>query len=358
MKQIFKRSKNNPVIKPNPKNNWEASKVYNPGAVFYNGKYHLFYRARGIGKNSPSSIGYAVSKDGENFERFSKPILNRDPNNPLETHGLEDPRITKVGDKFFMAYTANDGKVPRLHVATSFDLKHWKKHEPTIENFSFFEMGGFRVIWKNGKPIKRYKPKFPREDERSKAGGIFPEKINNKYWMLFNEFRIWFANSDDGIKWDCLQRPFLGPRKNTDLFDNVFVEMGPPPIKTDRGWLVLYHGINDAIQYNLGILLLDLNDPTKILYRSKEPIFGPLKSYELSGVVDIIPRATKLLREGKEKKLKALIKKAEKEGFMPQVTFTCAAILKDGIVRIYYGASDQFVCTATAKLSDILKLIP
>ena len=78
MKEIFKRSKLNPILKPNPKNDQESLKVYNPGAVFHEGKYHLFYRARGSGENSYSSIGYAVSEDGENFERFSKPILDRD----------------------------------------------------------------------------------------------------------------------------------------------------------------------------------------------------------------------------------------------------------------------------------------
>jgi len=356
-KDFFTRSKYNPILKPNLNHDWEALKVYNPGAVFHNGKYHLFYRAVGSGADRHSVLGYAVSEDGEHFRRFSKPILDRDSNNQFEFRGLEDPRVTKIGDKFFMAYAAYDGKVPRLHVATSLDLKHWVRHPLAFENFRFTEMGGVYVRWKDGKPVESYKPRSSFSDDWSKAGAIFPEKIGGKYWMLFNEFRIWLANSDDGIKWNALSGPFLTPRKNTDLFDNVFVEMGPPPIKTEKGWLVFYHGVNDAIQYHLGALLLDLNDPTKILYRLKKPIFGPREKYELSGIVDIIPGATKLLEEGKEQELKVLLKKAEQEGFMPQVTFIPAAVVVNDVVRIFYGASDQSICTATAKLDDILSVI-
>jgi predicted GH43/DUF377 family glycosyl hydrolase len=173
--------------------------------------------------------------------------------------------------------------------------------------------------------------------------------------MLFNEFRIWLANSEDGINWNASPEPFLKPRKNTNLFDNIFVETGPPPIKTEKGWLVFYHGINDAIQYHLGMLMLDMHDPSRILFRSEEPIFGPKEKYELSGIVDIIPGAVRLLEENKEEDLKKLLKKAERDGFMPQVTFTPAAVVVGNVLRIFYGASDQFICTATANLNRILK---
>src|SRR5208283_4169306 len=130
MQDLFIRSKFNPVIKPNPEHAWESLKVYNPGAIFYKGKYHLFYRAIGIGKDWHSSLGYAVSEDGEHFRRFPKPFLDRDPSNPLEFRGLEDPRIVKIDDTFFMSYAAYDGKVPRLQIVTSSDLKTWKKISP------------------------------------------------------------------------------------------------------------------------------------------------------------------------------------------------------------------------------------
>lgn len=308
----------------------------------------------GGGHNWHSAIGYAVSENGESFKRFSRPILDRNPSNPLEIRGLEDPRITKINNTFYMAYAAYNGKTPRLCVATSSDLQHWTKHQPAFKKFNFNEMGGVAVGWKKGKPAERRLPKAC--NERTKAGGIFPKKIKDKYWMLFNEYRIWLAYSDDGISWKSLPEPFLSPRKNTELFDNVFVEMGPPPIKTEKGWLVFYHGVNDAAQYHLGFLLLDLNNPKKILFRSEEPIFGPQEPYELSGIVDIIPDAVKLIKQNKKQKLKKLLNGAEKKDFMPQVTFVSSAVIAGNKVRLFYGAGDSFICTATAPLKDILAL--
>jgi len=358
MRDIFKRSAKNPILKPNPDNTWEAVKVYNPGAVYFNNEYHLFYRAIGFGQEWHSAIGYAVSGDGENFKRSNKPILDRDTNNALELRGLEDPRITQIEDTFYMVYAAYDGKVPRINIATSKDLRIWQKHGQALNDFDLFKNGGMKVRWENGKPIDQDKPRPDRTGDRSKAGAMFSEKINGKYWMVFNEFKIWLAHSSDGIQWDYIPKPFLEPRRGTDFFDNVFVETGPPPIKTEKGWLVLYHGINDTIQYHLGILLLDLEDPTKILFRSDEPVFGPKESYELSGIVDIIPGAIELLEQGKNKELNELLKNAEKEGFMPQVTFTTAAVVVGDTLRLFYGAGDQFICTATTSMKEILSLLP
>ncbi|MDD5194023.1 MAG: hypothetical protein PHF67_05595 [Candidatus Nanoarchaeia archaeon] len=359
MADLFVRSKHNPIIKPNPKNSWESLKVYNPGAIFHNEKYHLFYRAMGIGENWHSALGYAVSEDGEHFERFDKPAFERDPSKPIELRGYEDPRIAKIGDTFYMTYAVYDGKTPRLHVATSKDLIKWKTGYQVLKDFRLTKQGGVFVKWSEGKPIEKDVPSIPEKDERTKAGAIFPEKINGKFWMLFNEYRIWLANSKDGIEWKVEpELPFIGPRKNTELFDNVFVEAGPTPIKTNRGWLVFYHGINDAIQYHLGVLLLDLKNPKKILYRSGEPVFGPKEKYELSGIVDIIPGAMNLLEQGKRHELKLLLKEATAKGFMPQVTFTTAAVVNDGIIRLFYGAGDEYICTATAKLEDVLATIP
>jgi len=354
---FFTRSRYNPIIVPDPAHEWESLKVYNPGAVFHDGKYHLFYRAMGQGIDWHSALGYAVSEDGERFTRFADPILDRDSKNPLELRGLEDPRITKIGNVFYMAYAAYDGKVPRLNIATSHDLKHWQRHGKAFKDFDFFREGGVRVRWENGKPIELYEPKPGVAGDRSKAGGIFSEKINGKFWMLFNEYRIWLANSDDGITWNIIPGPFIEPRKGTDLFDNVFVEMGPPPIRTDKGWLVFYHGVNDAMQYQLGVLLLDLDDPTKILFRGTEPIFSPREKYELSGIVDIIPGAMKFIEQGKNQELKRLLIDAVRGNFMPQVVFTPAAVVINDLVRLYYGAGDQSICTATASLNDILSTI-
>lgn len=351
-KELFKRSNKNPILLPNPNNQWESLKVYNCGAIYDNKQHHLFYRAVGAGENWHSVIGHAVSKDGENFTRFSTPVL--DSETALELRGLEDPRVTKVGDTFLMAYAAYDGIEPRLNIATSPNLNDWTKRGQAFRDFHFIENGGYKVKWESGKPVEsRVKN---GNDERSKSGGIFPEKINGKYWMLFNEYFLWLAESDNGLSWEYIKEPILSARKG-NFFDNTFVEMGPPPIKTEKGWLVLYHGIDDSIYYRLGFLLLDLHDPSKIIYRSKNPIFWPQERYELSGLVDILPGGLKMFTLMTELERNDFIKKARDKGIMPKVTFCCGAVVVDGILRIYYGAGDTSICTATAKLCEILDLV-
>lgn len=117
------------------------------------------------------------------------------------------------------------------------------------------------------------------------------------------------------------------------MFDSEHVEMGPSPIKTNVGWLVLYHGIDDKMVYRLGYLLLDLNDPTKILFRSNESIFEPSTPYELEGIIDIT------------------------NDDKPKVIFCCGAVLINNILRIYYGAGDSVVCTASTDINNLLKNI-
>lgn len=342
---MLTRSQDNPILKPNKNHSWESRKVYNCGVIYDNNQYHLFYRA--VSDDWISSIGYAVSKNGENFQCNSKPILF--PENELEKRGLEDPRVTKVDDIYYLTFTAYDGITARLNLATSKDLKIWKRHGAVLPSWDLTKAKGFLVDWDEA----RNNPKT--EKDWSKAGGIFSEVIKNNYWMLFGDSNIWLANSQDGVNWQPVWEPFIRPRKN-DHFDNVHIEMGAPPIKTDKGWLVLYHGIDDKIVYRLGFLILDLNNPTKILYRSQKPIFEPIEPYELSGVVDILPGGLKAMEKMDKRELKDFIKKAEEKNRMPKVTFCCGAVVVNDILRIYYGASDSVICTATAKLDNILDI--
>ena len=343
-KQIFTRSPKNPILKPIKSHSWESRKVYNPGVIFHNNRYHLYYRA--MGKKWFSSIGYGVSADGESFRRNMKPLLTVE--NDSEARGLEDPRLVKIGHTFYMAYAAYDGISPCLSLATSKDLKRWTKRGAAFRDWQFAMAGGLSAKKRNGHWIKK-----TQSGEWSKSGGVFPEKIGGKFRMLFGEYRIWLAVSNNGLKWRGGKQPFLAPRPD-NYFDNMFVEMGPPPIKTDKGWLVLYHGVDENIVYRLGYLLLDLENPNKIIYRSKKPIFEPREKYELSGMVDILPGGFKGMQKMTKPELTRFLKEAEKTGFMPAVTFCCGAVLKDDILRIYYGASDSVICTATARLEDVL----
>jgi predicted GH43/DUF377 family glycosyl hydrolase len=350
MDKLFTRSEHNPILSPNSKNLWEAKKLYNPGAIFHDGKFHLFYRAVGSGVDWKSAIGYAVSDDGENFERFDTPLLTGV--DEYEKRGIEDSRITKIDDTFYMAYAAYDGITPRLCVATSKDLKEWTKYGPVFSDWMFDKAGGVRTKFdENGKPFNK-----PRLVEWSKSGGIFSEKIDGKFWMIFGEYRMWFATSDDGIKWTGDQIPFLAPREG-DFFDNIFVEMGPSPIKTEKGWLVLYHGIDDKHCYKVGFLILDLENPREIIFRSDLPIFEPSKDYEMSGIVDVLPGGLNAMQKMSDEELKNFLAKNIDKGTMPKVTFCCGATVVNDELRIFYGASDSVICTATANINDILSLV-
>jgi beta-1,2-mannobiose phosphorylase / 1,2-beta-oligomannan phosphorylase len=343
---VFTPSKSNPILKPNEKNSWEAAKVYNPGAIYYNDKYYLFYRAVGFGRDWQSVIGYAVSKDGMKFKRFSKPLLY--PKVKSEIRGLEDPRITKIADKFYMAFTAYDGITPRLNIATSKNLVDWQRTGNALSDWQFEKAGGKYIKWRDGKPVL-----FPQPNEWSKSGGIFPEKIKEEYLMLFGEYHLWFAKSRDGKKWKADNKPFLSARQG-NYFDNIYVEMGPPPIRTEKGWLVLYHGIDKKASYQLGYLLLDLKNPRKILYRSRQPIFSPQKHREMRGIIDILPGGLKKMELMTTSKLNAFLKETEKKRFMPRIIFCCGAVVISDKIKIYYGINDTYIGTATAKLKDIL----
>lgn len=348
----FTRSPLNPILKPDRRHTWESTKVYNPGAFYENGTYHLFYRAVGKGEDWHSSIGYATSTDGENFERKTTPLLDRTLD--TEKRGLEDPRITKIDDTYYLAYAAYDGLVPRVYLAKSKDLTIWGKHGPLFPDFPYFKLGGFRIKWTENGPQKYFTPEG--KYERTKSPAMFPEKINGKYWMVFNEYKIWLAHSQDGITWEYENEPLLTAR-DENYFDSLFVEVGPPPIKTTKGWLVLYHGIDSMAVYRIGILLLDLHNPRKILYRSSEPVFWPQAEYELSGIVDILPKKHDGLLKMTENERKKLLDYYREKGIMPQVTFCNGAVLAGDTLRIYYGASDTYVCTASVSISQLLNSI-
>jgi predicted GH43/DUF377 family glycosyl hydrolase len=350
--EFFNRFKNNPILKPNPNNPWENFKIYNPGSIFDGKSYHLFYRAMGRGENWQSVIGHAISRDGENFERLSRPALA--PTELEEKRGLEDPRVTKIGDTYYMAYGAFDGVDVKLNIATSENLIDWEKRGRALLDFNFLKNGGNKIWCEDGKTTNKNFKEIGKE--RSKSGAIFPEKINEKFWMLFGEYNIWLASSDNGLKWQTESGVFLSPRTG-NYFDNAFVEMGPVPIKTEKGWLVLYHGIDNWKTYRLGFLLLDLNNPSKIIYRHDDFIFGPKADYELSGIVDVLPGGLEKIQKMTDVELYEYIFESVKSKKMPLVIFCPGAVVVDNKIFIYYGASDSVVCGARGRISDILKLI-
>jgi predicted GH43/DUF377 family glycosyl hydrolase len=351
MKNIFTRSSHNPILPPG-----EWWKVYNPGAIIdEQGTIHLYPRVIKKEEDWYSRIAHATSSNGEQFEWDSKLALDREES--FEKRGLEDPRVTKIGDTYYMAYAAYDGAHVQLHTATTKDLNgRWHKHGPALKDFNFFKHGGKIIKWEQGKPVEKINTK--RGECWSKSGAFFPEKIQDKYIIVFGEYNMWLATSDDGITFHADNDFFISPRTGTNYFDNTFIEAGPPPVLTEKGWLLLYHGIDEAFRYQIGFLMLDKNNPRKILYRSDEPIFGPQESYEVGdALIDVLQGGVDALSKMNDEELKAHYKEAREKNVIPQVTFCPGMIVKDEKLWIYYGAGDTALCTAWADLKTILELV-
>ncbi|WAA13167.1 glycoside hydrolase family 130 protein [Fervidibacillus halotolerans] len=243
---------------------------------------------------SLSYIRIARSKDGKYFEIDDKPLIY--PENEQESWGMEDPRVTQIGDTYYIQYSSISPNGIGVGLISTKDFIQFKRLGMMLH-------------------------------PQNKDVAIFPEKINGKYYALHRPVPkdigtpdIWLAESDNLIYWGNHQ--FLyGVNENS--WENGRVGGGAVPIRTEKGWLAIYHAADRNDRYCLGALLLDLNDPSKILAKTDEPILEPEAPYE-------------------------------KEGFFGNVVFTCG-VTKDGDdLTIYYGAADEYIAGATVSLEEIM----
>jgi len=274
-----------PILKTKVK--WEEKDVFNPAAVVRHDTIFLLYRAEDvIGKFAGTSrIGIAYSLDGVRFVRRKEPVLfpNEDAMKIYEWEGgIEDPRIIERADGLYvLTYTAYDGKIARLCLATSPDLIHWTKQGLVL-------LGNYTDSWsKSGAIIGK------RVDDR-----IVATKLRDKYWMYFGDTDLFMATSDDLIHWQPVEengklKSVLKPRPK--LFDSRLVESGPYALITDQGVLLLYNGMNHDSDgdrsiakgaYCSGQALFDLNDPTRLVDRLEKDFLRPDKKYEIEGQVN------------------------------------------------------------------------
>jgi predicted GH43/DUF377 family glycosyl hydrolase len=317
----LKRHSSNPILAKNPKQHWEAGSVFNPCVIKDGDIFQMFYRATNDIKMKKkdgyiSSIGYAESKDGVSWTRDAAPVLA--PGEPYDADGCEDPRVTKIGDTYYMHYTAiaienDDTWLVRIALATSKNGRTWTKHG---------------VVGPAG--------------SRSKAATLFPEPIGGKYWWFYT----WEADRPEstivGMAADNLEEvvsPPAGQVANTlENYDTwaVFApphtkttlrgaEVGAPPIKTKDGWLFIYCNANltEYPGWTVKAALLDLDDPRRVIAETPEPILAPETEEELGGVVE-------------------------------NVTFPEGAVVVGDELYVYYGSGDQGCCLATCKLQKLL----
>jgi beta-1,2-mannosidase len=271
---------------------WEELATFNPAAVVRDGKVYVLYRAEDAsGKQDigfhTSRIGLAESSDGLHFSRRATPVLYPDKDVQARyewTGGVEDPRIVETEDgTYVMTYTQWNRDVPRLAVATSTDLIHWKKHGPA---FASADSGKYlKMETKSGAILTRVV-----------GNRLVATRVNGKYWMYFDVPDIFIATSDNLIDWTPLADTdgkllkVLSPRAG--YFDSWLVEAGPPAILTDRGIVLIYNAGNSGRfgeagiperAYTGGQALFDRTNPIKLISRSNEPFIKPTEDYERTG---------------------------------------------------------------------------
>ena len=244
---------------------------------------------------SISHLRLARSKDGVNFIADEKPFIK--PDTKYEAFGTEDARITKIGGRYYINYTAVSSKGISTAMAVT-------------DDFISVERLGIA-----------FEP-----DNRDVC--IFPEKVNGMYLALtrpapkqFGKAEIWLAESPTLMHWGN-HKHLLGVSGKS--WDSLKLGGGAQVLKTDKGWLQIYHGVDSNNRYCLGALLLDINNPEKIIARSSKPLLEPEADYE-------------------------------RVGFFNNVVFTCGALIEDDILKVYYGGADRVMALAEISLNDLWK---
>jgi predicted GH43/DUF377 family glycosyl hydrolase len=303
---LFKRYKYNPVLTPKM---WpyRVNAVFNAAATMYDNKFMLLVRVEDM--TGFSHFCRAFSKDGYTGWQIDKEpnLLPKPIDFPEEKYGIEDPRIVKLDEekRYAVVYTSFSESGPLVSLATTEDFNTYR----------------------------RYGVVMPPDD---KDASLFPRKFNGRYVLIHRPSptsyllgaHIWISYSPDLKHWG--DSSILLPARRGSWWDAYKVGLGPPPIETPDGWLIIYHGVRTTAAgalYRLGLALLDLDDPSKVIKRCDQWIFGPNEYYERVGDV-------------------------------PDVTFPCGVILKgDDELIMYYGAADTTIAIATASLKELLAFV-
>ena len=270
------RASNEPILSPRG-TTWESAGTFNPAVVFHNGKFVMLYRAQDA--SGTSRLGYAESGDGIHFRRGVRPVLS--PETEYEKDGgVEDPRLQKFGDTWYLTYTGYNKKDAQLCLATSLDLIHWQRKGVILPAYK----GNWNVAW-------------------TKSGAIVPEKIDGKYWMYWlgtsadKTDQMGISYSTDLLHWtEGTETPVL-PRR-PGKFDSRVVEPGPPPILAPSGIVLIYNGADDKLIYRTGVAVFDRKDPRKLLWRTDDSIFAPEKEWEKAGQVPNVVFVEGMARQG------------------------------------------------------------
>ena len=298
---LFRRVDENPIL---TRDHWPyaVNTVFNAAACEHAGETLLLVRVEE--RTGASHLTVARSKDGiSNWRVEDKPALLPHPNHPEEQWGVEDPRITKLnGDgRYAVTYTGFSPEGPLVCLAMTSDFKSWDRQ-------------GVALCPEN------------------KDAALFEDKIDGRWMMIHrpvsgNAANIWVSSSPDLVHWGS-HRVLLQARSGP-YWDAGKIGLSAQPLKTDEGWLILYHGVKHTCFgsiYRQGLALLDLEDPTKVISRTQEWVFSPQELWERTGDVG-------------------------------NVVFSCGWTLSGDEVRLYYAGADSCMAVAVAPLSDVLTAV-
>ena len=315
---IFQRYSKNPILNPNKDNSWESKAVFNCSVSYDGNNVHMLYRAIGEYDHYISRIGYASSTDGFQFNRRDNIAICQTED--YEIYGMEDPRITQIDDKIFITYVVLSDYVknyPKIYSALTV----------TKDYYNFAKLGIITSNFDNNKDVIFFPEKFNLDYNLSKNGSYLklhrPSScsVSNSNFHLVKP-SIWLSISDsEFILTDSVL--LLTPEQD---WEELKIGAGPSPIKTKDGWLLIYHGVNNDKIYRVGAAILDLNDPRKVIARTKNPILEPLEKYERVGDVN-------------------------------NVVFPTGIAVMDKRLLLYYGGADKVCCVASASIDELIEYI-
>jgi predicted GH43/DUF377 family glycosyl hydrolase len=318
---------------------FESEGVLNPAVILDNGKIHLFYRA--LAKNNFSSIGHCILSDYRTIElRSESPVLI--PEFEYEKHGVEDPRIVKIDHLFYLTYTSYDGINALGTLAISEDLKSWKKLGIIVPKIPYKK---FKLLAESqGTIAEKYRRfnKLPAPHPKDKDVFLwdknvifFPRKIKGKFYFLHRirpDIQIACIENIEDLNPDFWKDYFLHFKDNILLspkYDHElsYIGGGCPPVETEHGWLMIYHGVHDTVEgyvYSACAALLELDHPENEISRLPYPLFKPEEKWELKGEVD-------------------------------NVCFPTGTVVENDTLHIYYGAADKRIAVASLSIPELLK---
>lgn len=279
---------------------YRCNTVFNGTPIKVDDNYFLLLRVEG--QQGYSFFSLARSQDGFHFTVDPEPVMLPAKEGSFakyETRGIEDPRLTQIDGRYYVLFTAVSNWGPRIELAETTDFVHYER---------------IALVSEPG----------------NKDGVLFPEKINGRYARLDRPIgngigSIWVSFSDDMIHWGDHQLVMM---PHSGYWDSYRIGASAPPIKTEAGWLEIYHGMKMTRSgpiYKIGSVLFDLEDPSRVIARCDEPILSPRETYERIGDVN-------------------------------NVVFACGAIVEpNDDIKIYYGAADTCICVATNKLSRLIE---